>query len=366
MMPRPKSPPDFLIVISAAGLLAIGIVMVFSSSSYAAWIEYGDIYYYLKRQLAWAGIGLVFLVVAYHVPYYRWSRLAKPLLGLSLLLLVVVLVSGVTAGGSSRWIALGPINFQPSELVKLTLVIYMAGYLTRIRDRLQFFKRGMVPPLLILVLVCALILAQPDLGTAVTLAATVYLMLFVAGARREHLVLLAVVGIAAVLAAALGASYRVERLTGFLDPEADPTGTGFQTLQSLYALGSGGFSGLGLGNSRQKYLYVPERHTDFLFAILGEELGFIGALLVLILFLILFWRGLEAALRAPDEYGSMLATGLVAMIAVQMLINVGVVTGMLPVTGITLPLLSYGGSSLVLTLTAIGILLNISQYSWRG
>lgn len=363
-MPRPKSPPDFLMLVAIFLLLAIGIVMVFSASSYAAMVTYNDVLYYFKRQLAWAAIGLFFMAVVRHVPYRNWQRLIKPLLVTALALLLAVLVIGVTAKGASRWLGIGPFHLQPSELVKPVMVLYLAGYLSHYRTNLSSW-RGLLPPLLVLTVVCGLILAQPDLGTAVTIAATTYAMLYVAGASRQHLVLLAFLGIAVVLAAIVVAPYRMERILAIRDPFADPSDTGFQTVQSLYALGSGGPLGVGLGLSRQKYLYVPERHTDFIFAILGEELGFAGGIIVLLLFFILFWRGLQIALSAPDEFGSLLAAGLTIMVAVQVCINLGVVMGVMPVTGITLPLISYGGSSLLFTLFSLGVLLNISQYTWK-
>ncbi|TDA70496.1 MAG: putative lipid II flippase FtsW [Clostridia bacterium] len=345
-------------------LLAIGIVMVFSSSSYAAMVAYNDVFYYLKRQLAWAGLGLLFMAVARRIPYRNWQRLVKPLFVTAVALLLAVLVIGVTAKGASRWLGLGPFHLQPSELIKPVMVLYLASYLSHYRTDLSSW-RGVWPALVALAVVCGLILAQPDLGTAVVIAGTTYAMLYAAGANRRHLVVLALLGVAAGLAAIVVAPYRMERLLAIRDPFADPGDTGFQTVQSLYALGSGGPLGVGLGFSRQKYLYVPERHTDFIFAILGEELGFIGGTIVLILFFVLFWRGLQTALKAPDEFGSLLAAGITLMVAVQVCINLGVVMGVMPVTGITLPLISYGGSSLLFTLFSLGVLLNISQHAWK-
>lgn len=364
-MPRPKAPPDFLMLVSIFFLLAIGIIMVLSASSYAAMVTYNDVFYYFKRQLLWVAIGLVSMALARRVPYRNWQRLIKPLFVIAVVLLLAVLVMGATVQGASRWLGIGPFHLQPSEVIKPVMVLYLAAYLSHYRSDLSSW-RGLLPPLAVLAVVCVLILAQPDMGTAVTIAATTYAMLFVAGAKREHLAVLALLGVGAGLAAIAIAPYRLERFLAVRDPFADPGDTGFQMVQSLYALGSGGPLGVGLGLSRQKYLYVPERHTDFIFAILGEELGFVGGVIVLLLFFVLFWRGLQTALRAPDEFGSLLAAGLTLTVAIQVCINLGVVMVVMPVTGITLPLISYGGSSLLFTLFSLGVLLNISQYTWNG
>lgn len=355
--------PDFSIILITLLLLSIGIIMVFSASAYSAYLTYGDAYYYLKRQLTWALLGIIAMVTAMQFDYRRFQVYAKPILLLSFVLLVLVLIVGATRGGASRWIGFGSVSFQPSELIKLTMVIYMAHSLSEYRERLKSFWRGVLPHLLIPGLACALILAQPDLGTAVAIAGTTYLLLMAAGARGSHLTILALAGVALVVLAIIVEPYRMQRILAFLNPRKDPTGAGFQTIQALLALGSGGLLGLGLGNGKQKLLYIPERHTDFIYAIIGEELGFIGASIVLILFFLLVWRGFKAAVSAPDNFGSLLGVGLTVMIALQSIINIGVVTGSLPVTGITLPLLSYGGSSLLFTLTGIGILLNVSRFT---
>jgi cell division protein FtsW len=355
--------PDFFLFLAAVALTVIGIVMVFSSSSYAAMLSHHDPFYYLKRQGMWAVLALAAMFFAARVDYFRLERWANSFFLLSLFLLVLVLVGGLATKGAVRWLSLGPLTFQPSELVKLALVLYLARGLARKQDRLESFKEGILPPLVVLGVAAGLVLAQPDLGTAIILAGTTYLMLFAAGARPSHLSLLAVAGIAATLAAIVGEEYRLERLLAFRNPEADPQGAGFQTLQSLLALGSGRLFGVGLGFSRQKFLYVPEQHTDFIFAILGEELGFVGCLAVLILLFVVIWRGTRVALLAPNAFGRLLASGITSMLAFQALINLGVVTGTLPVTGITLPFVSYGGSSLLVTLAAVGVLLNLSRHT---
>lgn len=337
--------------------------MVFSSSSYAAMLSHHDAFYYLKRQGLWALFSLGVMFGAMRLDYYRLQRWAGLFLLTSLFLLALVLLAGIASRGASRWLGLGGLTFQPSELVKLAMVIYLARSLSRRQEKLALFGEGLLPPTVMVVAAAGMILAQPDLGTAIVLGGTAYLMFFAAGARSSHLIGLGLVGVAGALVAAVVEPYRLERLMGFLDPMADPKGTGFQTIQSLLALGSGRLFGVGLGMSRQKFLYVPERHTDFIFAILGEELGFLGALGVLLLFFVLIWRGMRTALFLPDDFGRLLASGLTSMIAFQALINLGVVTGALPVTGITLPFLSYGGSSLLVSMAAVGILLNLSRYA---
>ncbi|MCG0276987.1 MAG: putative lipid II flippase FtsW [Thermanaeromonas sp.] len=354
---------DFGLLLSVLVLLSMGIIMVFSASAVTAANNLGDAFYFLKRQLAWAGLGLTGMATLMRMPYTVFRRLANPLLGISLLLLILVLIVGISAKGSSRWLGVGSLSFQPSEVVKLAIVIFLASRLAEDSRHLgSSFIRGLGPYLLLIFFVCGLILAQPDLGTAVAVAGTSYLLLVAAGADRRHLAVLFLAGLALVALAIVIAPYRMARFTAFLNPWADPQGKGYQTIQSLLALGSGGPFGTGLGQGRQKLYYVPEEHTDFIFAILGEELGFIGTALVVAAFSLLLWRGFRTAMKAPDAFGSLLAAGITIMITLQALINMGVVTGLLPVTGITLPLVSYGGSSLVFTLAGIGILLNISRY----
>lgn len=361
-MPK-RQTPDFFIFLPAIALLAIGLVMVFSSSSYSAMIGHHDAFYYLKKQGLWAIICIPVLMWAMRVEYSRLEKWANGFVIVSLGLLVLVLIVGMASKGAKSWFGLGFASFQPSELVKLAMVFYLARILSMRQERIGSFKEGLLPPLVVLGAAAGLIMAQPDLGTATVLVGTAFLMFFAAGARWEHLALLAGVGAALVVLAIVVDPERMERLTAFMNPTADPGDSGFQTIQSLYALGSGGLFGVGLGLSKQKFLYVPERHTDFVFAILGEELGFMGCLFVLILFFFLIWRGMRTAWTARDSFGSLLAAGLTSMIALQGLMNLGVVTGTMPVTGITLPFVSYGGSSLLITMMAVGFLLNVSRYT---
>ncbi|MHB1420041.1 MAG: putative lipid II flippase FtsW [Bacillota bacterium] len=356
--------PDFLIIISVLLLLSIGLIMVFSASAYEASLK-NDTFLFLRKQFMWALLGVAIMIVTMNIEYPRLKRVANLALLGSMALLIMVLLIGVASHGSSRWLGVGFMRVQPSEIAKLAMVLFMARSLSKHQDELGSFFRGVVPHLLMLGIVSMLILAQPDLGTAVAVAGTTYLMLMAAGSKSSHLGLLALGGIVLVGLAIFLAPYRMERFIAFLDPWKDPADSGFQTIQSLLALGSGGLFGTGLGMGKQKLLYVPERHTDFIFSILGEELGFIGTAVVLILFFIFVWRGFRAALKAPDTFGSLLAVGITSMISLQAIINIGVVTGSLPVTGITLPFLSYGGSSLVFTMLSVGVLLNISRYANR-
>ncbi len=359
-----KKSPDFLLFASTILLLVIGVVMVYSASQVTAHERLSDSYYYLKKQLTWASIGIGAMIFAMKLDYWKYKKYAVPFLVLAFGLLIMVLLPGIgkTVKGAQRWIGFGPMTIQPSEIIKLSLVIFMSYALSMQRNRLKKFTTGLLPYLVILALACGLILLQPDLGTAVSVAGTVYIMLFAAGAESKHLFSLAMGGVAAVALAIAFEPYRLRRFLAFLDPWADPLGSGFHIIQSLYALGSGGLFGLGLGNSHQKFFYLPEQHTDFIFAVLGEELGFLGGSLVLLLFVLFVWRGFRVALASPDSFASLLAVGITSMIALQAIINIGVVTGSMPVTGIPLPLISCGGSSLVFTLLGVGILLNISRY----
>ncbi|HWP98553.1 MAG TPA: putative lipid II flippase FtsW [Syntrophomonadaceae bacterium] len=359
-----KGPPDFILFLTTLGLLGIGLVMVFSSSAVTANIDYHDAYHFFKRQLIWAFIGLVAMFVIMKVNYLKLKSLALPLIIFSVLCLILVITPlGFEAKGSTRSLGVGMARFSPSELAKLAMVLFLAKFMEMKLDQLKLFKQGVLPVLLFLLVVCGLVMAQPDLGTSFVIAGTVFFMLLVGGAQWLHLGLISGAGLVAVAAAIKIEPYRFQRFIAFLDPWKYPQGIGFQTIQSLYALGSGGLFGMGLGRSRQKYFYLPEKHTDFIFAILGEELGFLGVLLVLSLFLLFAWRGYKIALNAPDAFGHLVAAGITTSIIFQAAVNIGVVAGCLPVTGITLPFISYGGSSLLFTLVGVGILLNISRYS---
>lgn len=364
MKPKKKS-PDFILFITVMSLLSLGVIMVFSASEYSTLIYYNDSFYFFKRQVLWALLGLTAMFVMMNYNYWQIKKFVGPLLIVAFIVLVLVLIPGVgkEVNGARRWIGIGPIPFAPAELVKLCVIIFCAYGLARERDRVKYFTRGVLPYLTVMGVAAGLILMQPDLGTAVTLAGVVFIMIYAAGARMSHLGSLAAAGLVAIGFAIALKPYRLQRFLAFLDPWADPQGSGFHIIQGLYAIGSGGLFGLGLGQSKQKFLYLPENHTDFIFAITAEELGFIGASLVIILFILFIWRGLKIAVSSQDPFACLLATGITAWVGVQSIINIGVVTGSLPVTGIPLPFISHGGTSLLFTMTGVGILLNISRFT---
>lgn len=363
-MPR-KVSPDYVLFLVVVVLLGLGIVMVYSASAILATDRFHDPYFFLKKQCFWAVLGLAVLWGTMAVDYRRWRRLVVPLLLVATALLVLVLVPpfGQEINGTRRWLRWGPFSFQPTELAKLALVLYLADFLTRRQAVAGTFFRGFLPPLVVTGTMAALIMAQPDLGSSVALVAVVLCVLFVAGARLPHLALVGAAAVPVIVMAVTSASYRVRRIFAFLDPWADPRGAGFQIIQSYLALGGGGLTGRGLGESKQKLFYLPEPHTDFIFAIVGEELGFVGAVLTVCLFGLLLWRGGRIALRVADPFGALAALGITAMLATQALVNLGVVVGLLPTKGLPLPFISFGGSSLLVAMAGVGLLLNISQYA---
>ena len=357
--------PDLILFAVILTLLGIGIVMVFSSSSVTASKEMGDAYYYLKRQSIYAAIGLVAMFIAMNINYRFWKKFWFLILLGVIVLLALTLIPGVgiVVGGSRRWLGFGAFRIQPSEFSKIALIIAISAYLSAIGDKVKKFAAGVLVPLLVTGVICVLVLLEPDFGTAIVILGMVVAMLFMAGCNGWHL---AGIGGLAVPAAAyimISEPYRLKRITAFLNPWQDPLGDGFHIIQSLFALGSGGFFGVGLGMSRQKFYYLPEQYTDFIFAIIGEELGFLGAIGVVLLYGLLAWRGFRTAINCKDKFGSILASGITSMLVIQAIINLCVVSGLLPVTGITLPLISSGGSSLIPMLFSLGILLNISKQS---
>ncbi|RWR08189.1 stage V sporulation protein E [Siminovitchia fortis] len=364
-MPLKKSTPDFILIIVTMTLLAIGLIMVYSASAVWADYKFNDSFFFAKRQLLFAGLGFAAMFLMMSIDYWSWRKWAKPILIICFILLLVVLIPGIgmERNGSRSWIGVGAFSVQPSEFIKLALIAFLAKFLSEKQRYITTVKKGLAPSLSLVFLAFGLIMLQPDLGTGTVMVGTCFVMLFIAGARIFHFAILGLAGLAGFVGLILSAPYRMARITSFLDPWQDPLNSGFQIIQSLYAIGPGGLFGLGLGESRQKFFYLPEPQTDFIFAILSEELGFIGGSLVILLFALLLWRGIKIALGAPDLYGSFLAVGIISMIAIQVMINIGVVTGLMPVTGITLPFLSYGGSSLTIMLMAVGVLLNISRYA---
>lgn len=364
-MPFKKSNPDFILIIVTLTLLSIGLIMVYSASAIWADYKFDDSFYFVKRQLLFASVGVVAMFFIMNIDYWTWRTWSKLLIIVCFVLLLAVLVPGIgmERNGSQSWIGVGAFSIQPSEFMKLSMIAFLAKYLSERQKLITSFKKGMLPSLSFVFLAFGLIMLQPDLGTGTVMVGTCLVMIFISGARVSHFMWLGLIGIAGFVGLVLSAPYRIKRITSFMDPWQDPLNSGFQIIQSLYAIGPGGLFGLGLGQSRQKFFYLPEPQTDFIFAILSEELGFIGGSLVILLFALMLWRGIRIALGAPDLYGSLVAVGIIGMVAIQVMINIGVVTGLMPVTGITLPFLSYGGSSLTLMLVAIGVLLNISRYS---
>ncbi len=357
---------DGWLMIVVVGLVGFGLVTVYSASEALGYLWYNDPNYFFAHQLIGAVMGGVGLVVAARFDYHRLSRLARPVMFLMLLLLLVVLVPHVGAQhfGAQRWFQVGPLSVQPSAIAVGVAVVFFARWLTD-REGSVRSLRGVRDYLIVLGMLLALVLAERDLGSSIVIATTALILLALAGARKRHLVLIvAMFGAAGVALVGL-VSYRADRLAHFLNPCADALGSGFQNCQALYAFGSGGIFGVGLGNSVQKYEWLPEAHTDFIFAIIGEELGLIGTVAVLGAFLFLAWRGVRASLRAPDRFGALLAGGITSWICMQAFINVSAVTGVIPTTGIPLPFISYGGTSLATSLVGMGILLNISAQGRR-
>jgi len=365
MEPKTKnhSGYDLMLLIPTVMLLGFGLVSIYSASSFLAEHKMGDSYYFLKRQGALCLLGLCLMIFAKNIPSAFYRKLVYPLLALSLVSLVLLLVPGigVKAGGASRWLQLAGFRFQPSELAKLSLAVYIAYSMAKKGPAMAQFTRGFVPHLLIAAVFMALILLQPDLGTSIIIGCWLIILLFVGGVRIIHLLGLALVSAPFLLLLVWRADYRLKRWWAFLNPWDDPHGLGFQIIHSFLAFGSGGIFGVGLGNSKQKLFYLPEPHTDFILSIVAEELGLVGLAAVVVLFGILIYRGIKIALDASDLYSSYVALGISCFLGLQVLINMGVVMGLLPTKGLTLPLISYGGSSLVVSLLGIGILLNISS-----
>lgn len=364
-MPTKKTTPDFILLIVTFSLLAVGMTMVYSASAIWAEYKFDDSFFFAKRQMLFAVVGIIAMFFIMNIEYWTWRNWSKVILIVCFVLLVLVLIPGIgnVRNGSRSWIGIGAFSVQPSEFMKLAMIAFLSKFLSEKQKQITSFKEGLLPSLGLVFTAFGLIMLQPDFGTGMVMVGTCIVMIFIAGAKIKHFVFLGLLGVAGIVGLIASAPYRMKRITSFMDPWQDPLGSGFQMIQSLYAIGPGGLFGLGLGESRQKFFYLPEPQTDFIFAIIAEELGFIGGSFVLILFSLLLWRGVRVALGAPDLYGSLLATGIIAMIAIQVMINIGVVTGLMPVTGITLPFLSYGGSSLTLMLMAVGVLLNISRYS---
>lgn len=360
-----KSMTNTLLLFSGLLLLSIGVVMVYSTSSITALKIYQDEYYFLKKELTFAALGILLLFTMARFPYQYLSKLAYPILVLSIFCLLILFIPeiGASAGGATRWIRFGPLSVQPSECAKLGLIIYLSYFIYKKKEEIKNFSTGFLPPLIISGLMSFLVLCQPDFGTSFVFMALFFILMFAGGARILHIFLSLLFFVPVGCALVLNSPYRLKRLTAFIDPWSDPANSGFHIIQSYLAFGSGGAFGQGLGNGRQKLFYLPEAHTDFIFSVLGEELGLLGVLLVIILFSVLIFCGIKISFRARDLLGAVMALGMVSFIGMQALLNMGVVMGLLPTKGSTLPFISYGGTSLVMNLLVIGILLNISSQS---
>lgn len=360
-MPKNKN-LDYIFLFAVLALSAVGLLMVFSASPTLG-LKLGDSFYFIKRHIFYLLIGFLGLAFGFRLDLDLLRKRANAILLISLLLLLVIYIPGVGRKvlGASRWIELGILSFQPSELMKFSTILFLAGFLAGRKEQVKDFLTGFLPPILLIAVVSALIIKQPDLGTALTISFAAFAMLFTAGADLRHLGALGGLGVLSIIALSLASPYRLRRLLAYLDPWKDPQGIGFQIIQSLLAVGSGGFLGLGLGASRQKYFYLPQQFTDFIFAILCEELGFIGAAAVIGLFCLFAARGLMIALGTKDPFKNSLAVGLVTWLTCQALMNIMVVIGLIPTTGIPLPFISYGGTATIINLFAAGVILNISR-----
>ena len=354
---------DYLLVLSTLLLVAIGLVSVYSASSIISGHYYGDSFLFLKHQAVHVFIGIVALMIVSRIPYHLYRAITYPFLFLCLIGLVLVLIPGIgrKIHGAMRWIRVGPFNLQVSEFAKLALIIYLSYSLEKKMDKIKSFSIGFLPHILVGGLLAALVLLEPDLGTALSFMCLVFLLLFIAGARITYLTGAVLAGLPFLYFLIWNVPYRLERILGFINPWADPYKRGYHLVHSLMALSNGGFWGVGLGKSYQKLFYLPEPHTDFILAVIAEELGLFGVIAIVILFGIILWRGILIARNAPDLFGIYLASGIITMICLQAVINMGVVTGLLPTKGLPLPFVSYGGSSLLVSLIGIGIVLNVGR-----
>ncbi len=347
-------------------LVAIGVIMMFSASYARAYFKEGSSTYYFARQGGFALAGIAVMWAASWVNYQLWRRLSVPIMAASIVLLILVVLIGSAGGGATRWLVLFGIRFQPSELAKLAVVLCFAAMISFYRDRMQTFRYGVLPFAAILAVIAGLLILQPHLSATIIILATGAVMMFLGGTRLRWFALGFVVMALGLYLAVSVLGYAGDRITAWRDPFADQSDNGYQIVQSLYAIGSGGVMGLGLGRSREKYLYLPEEHNDYLFPIVCEELGFVGAMLILLLFALLIFRGYWIALHARDRFGSLIAAGLTTLLLLQVFLNVGVVTNLLPATGISLPFFSYGGTALLVQLAEMGIILNISRSNRRN
>jgi len=360
-----KKPFDFWIFMTVLILLSLGTIMVFSASGPYASNRYHDVYYVLKRQLLYAVLGLMAMFVTMNFDYRKLGKLSPIVLVISIVLLILVFIPGIGGEkkGTWRWIEIGGFQFQPSEIAKFAIILFFSFSLSKRRDQITYFFKGLLPYLIILGIFAGLVLLERHLSATIIILSVAAVILFAAGARIKHFILLGIPVVAGLIVVILTTDYMSDRIASYINPFEHMSAEGWQTVQSLYAIGSGGLFGRGLGRSLQKFLYLPEPHNDFIFSVLAEELGFVGVFAVLMLYLIFIWRGIKVAMNAPDTFGCLLATGITSLIAIQSLFNVAVVTNTVPPTGVSLPFFSAGGTALVVLLAEVGILLNISKYA---
>ena len=359
--------PDFALIALAAALTITGLVVVWSASFVIGLARFGDANYYIFRQFIWAIAGTILMVVAMRIDYRIYRRYAMPIMLITIFMLIAVLVVGVEGNGARRWIGAGDLTIQPAEFAKLTVILYVAAWLqSKSPEQGRTWEGGLIPFVIIIGLVATLIILEPSLGTTMIILVITVTMFWVAGASLVQMFALGAAGLLAVVMLATLQGYRADRLTGFFHGEADPRGHGFQTLQAVMAIGNGGWNGLGLGASRGKFFYIPESHTDGGFAIIGEELGFIATVAVLGLYILLMIRGYQVARRCRDDFGMLVAAGITTWITAQALLNIGGITRVIPLTGVPLPFLSFGGNALAAVMLAMGVLISISRHQDRG
>lgn len=363
-----NNPIDFTLLIVVLVLLSLGLTMVLSASTPKSLSEYGTSYQYFVKQLIFAILGIIAMLIISKIDYRFYQKFYKIAWVVSIILLALVLVIGKEVNEAKRWIGITEtLSFQPSEIVKFLMIVFYAGILTKNREELGNFWLGLVKHVCLLAPIIILLLLEPHFSVSIVILGTCCMMMIMAGCKFwQFLACGLTVGVPSIVALVIMAPYRLVRVTTFLDPWSDQLGKGWQVVQSLYAIGSGGLFGLGLGDSNQKYLYLPEPHNDFIFSVLAEELGFLGCTVVIVLFALLIWRGILTAMKAPDMFGSLIAVGITSLIAIQVIINIAVVTSSMPATGMPLPFFSYGGTSLFILLCQIGVLLNISRAANNG
>lgn len=354
-----------ILLISVIVISLFGTLMIYSSSYVWAEYKFNDPYKYLKSQSIFLIMGYVVMFIVSKFPYQKYKKLSNIIFFICLGMLILVLIPGIgtVRNGSRSWFGIGSLGIQPSEFTKLGLIIFTSKYLANNSNNIKDIKKGVLPILGVLLMVFALIMLEPDFGTGVVIVMTIVVLLFVSGVKMNFFIKIGILGLIGVVVLVIIAPYRMERIVSFINPWSDPLGSGFQIIQSLYAIGPGGLLGLGFGNSVQKHFYLPEPQTDFIFSIISEEFGFLGVLLVSFLFIMIIYSGFKIAMKCEDYFGKYLAFGISFGLSFQAMLNLMVVVGLIPVTGVTLPFLSYGGSSLMITLTSMGILLNISKYN---